>query len=237
MVVNICQYFLAFIIYSIIGWCIEVILTLIKEHKFIDRGFLLGPYCPIYGWGSIFIILLLKNYTSNFLVVFVLATVICMVLEYITSFLMEKLFKARWWDYSQMKFNINGRICLETAIPFGLGALLIIYIVNPFIFNTIELISNKYIVLVSSIVFILFLTDNIISFNIISKFKDAQMKLRMDNTEEITARIRSYLMEHSKFTKRLSNAFPNMISTLEDIKEKGMKELEQTKALFLKNKK
>lgn len=234
MMLDICYYFLIFIIYSMVGWLLEVILSLIQKHKFVDRGFLLGPYCPIYGWGALLITSLLKNYLSNFIVIFILATVICMILEYITSFLMEKIYKTRWWDYSQMKYNINGRICLETAIPFGIGALIIMYIVHPCILFTLGMLSDSTIIIISCIVFVIFLVDNVISFNVISKFKNTQLKLKKDNTEEITAKVRNYLMEQSKLTKRLSNAFPNMILTFEDIKERSIKEFEEKTAKFLR---
>ena len=106
----------------------EVTLTLITDKKFVNRGFLLGPCCPIYGCGCILLNLLLHNYTNNILVLFILTMFTCSLLEYITSFLMEKIFKLRWWDYSQMKFNINGRICLETMTPFSiLGVLTIVF--------------------------------------------------------------------------------------------------------------
>ena len=83
------EYFLVFLIYSFIGWCMEVIVSLIEKRRFVDRGFLLGPYCPIYGFGMLLIIFLLRNYMDNFIVLFVLSMVICMVLEYLTSYFME----------------------------------------------------------------------------------------------------------------------------------------------------
>ena len=140
---NICYYFLLFIIYAVIGWVCEVILSLFEHKRFINRGFLIGPYCPIYGVGVLLIITLLKNYMDSLLVLFVLAMVLCMVLEYVTSYLMEKIFNARWWDYSDEKFNINGRICLETAVPFGVGGLLIMYIVNPFVVSILDKFSDS----------------------------------------------------------------------------------------------
>ena len=136
------EYFLSFMLYSFIGWGIEVLLTYSRNKKFVNRGFLLGPYCPIYGCGCLLIIFLLKRYTDNMLVLFILAMVICMVLEYLTSFCMEIIFKARWWDYSDRKYNINGRVCLEYAIFFGIGGTLIMYIVHPFVLGIVNKFSN-----------------------------------------------------------------------------------------------
>ena len=118
--------------YSFIGWFMEVACKFYEQRKFVNRGFLLRPICPIYGYGVILIILLIGNSNNDILSVFLKSIQICSVLEYLTSYIMEKIFKARWWDYSQKKFNINGRICLETTIPFGIAGTIAVYIVNPF---------------------------------------------------------------------------------------------------------
>lgn len=93
-------YFLLFIIYAVIGWCMEVICKLIQYKKFVDRGFLIGPYCPIYGVGALLITFFLNKYVQDPVVLFVMAVVVCGILEYLTSYFMEKIYHARWWDYS-----------------------------------------------------------------------------------------------------------------------------------------
>ena len=139
----ICKYFLYFIIYSFIGWIIEVIYEEIQNKKIINRGFLMSPICPIYGYGVLFIIYVVNNDKADILVVFLKTILICSVLEYFTSYFMEKIFEARWWDYSNKKFNINGRICLETMLPFGILGSLVIYVIHPFIEKTINLLGSK----------------------------------------------------------------------------------------------
>ena len=242
MLYSISYIFLFFMIYSFIGWLMEVLLTFYNEHKFVDRGFLIGPYCPIYGYGVLLITKLLIGYTDNALVLFILAMAICMVLEYITSFFMEKLFKARWWDYSNKKFNINGRVCLETTIPFGLGGLLIMYLVNPFIFELLDSIPKVITIILSIVLFFIFLIDNIVSLMVISKVKKADIRPNKDNTEEITKKIRQYLKDYSILTRRLSEAFPNFKYTIkltkekvEDLREKS-KEIRKEMVLELKEK-
>lgn len=237
MMINICHYFLIFIIYAFIGWLMEVIISIITLKKFINRGFLIGPYCPIYGWGSLLITFLLRSYTENILVLFILAMAICMTLEYITSYLMEKVFKARWWDYSTQKYNINGRICLETAVPFGIGAIVIVYVIHPAVLSLLEYMNTTTTLIVSITIFIIFLVDNIISFNIISKFKKTNIKIRKDSTEEITNMIKDYFMTQSKLTKRLINAFPNAKTSINNIKlkQKELKrEFEEKEKVFKK---
>ena len=130
-------YVLLFFTYAIIGWVMEVTVKYIQYKRFINRGFLIGPYLPIYGAGGILITLFLKRYLNDPIALFVFGMIICTILEYITSFVMEKLFHARWWDYSNKKFNINGRVCLGTMIPFGLLGLLIMYVLNPFFLNSL----------------------------------------------------------------------------------------------------
>ena len=202
--------FLLFITYSFIGWCMEVGCKLVELKKFINRGFLIGPYCPIYGWGCILIIILLNKYTNDPLVLFIMAIVICSILEYFTSYFMEKLFKARWWDYSRRKFNINGRICLETMIPFGLLGCLIMYFVNPFFVSIYSKIPSNILIIISSVLFTIFLTDNIISYTIMFKMKIPKIKISKDSTEEITEYVRNILAKRSFLYKRLMKAYPNM---------------------------
>ncbi len=188
----------------------EVGCKLVELKKFINRGFLIGPYCPIYGWGCILIIILLNKYTNDPLVLFIMAIVICSILEYFTSYFMEKLFKARWWDYSRRKFNINGRICLETMIPFGLLGCLIMYFVNPFFVSVYSKIPSNILIIISSVLFTIFLIDNIISYTIMFKMKIPKIKISKDSTEEITEYVRSILAKRSFLYKRLMKAYPNM---------------------------
>lgn len=111
--------YILFWLYSCLGWIMETPLVSIQSQKFINRGFYLGPYCPIYGTGAL-LLLFLKNYQNDPFIVFILAILICSLVEYITSYLMEQIYKVRWWDYSNRFFNIKGRICLFNSICFGL---------------------------------------------------------------------------------------------------------------------
>lgn len=207
---NILFYFLLFIIYAFIGWCLEVIYCYYHTGKIINRGFLIGPYCPIYGVGCVLIIILLKRYSSDVLALFIMSIVICSVLEYLTSYILEKLFKTRWWNYSNRKFNINGRICLETMIPFGVGGVIIMKVVNPFIVGLLNKLNDNMLFIVGGVILILFLIDNIISFSVVSKIKVSASKLKSDSTEEITEIVKKKLIEHSMFARRLIKSFPNI---------------------------
>lgn len=216
--------FLFFIIYSFIGWVIEVAGVFITQRKFVNRGFLIGPYCPIYGCGGVIITLILNKYYDNPITLFVMAMVICAILEYTTSYLMEKLFNARWWDYTKYKFNINGRICLETMIPFGLLGCVVTYITNPFFQSFLSLMSDNFINVLSIILACLFLLDVFVSLRIMSNFKNATIQFRSkDNTEEITKKVRKFLSNKSLFNKRLVDAFPNVRAAIANIKNELVK--------------
>ena len=215
-------YFLLFIIYSMLGWCMEVTWGLIEHKKFINRGFLIGPYCPIYGYGAILITFLLKKYVDDAFTLFIMAILVCGILEYATSYFMEKIFKARWWDYSKTKFNINGRICLETIIPFGLLGLLIMYVTNPFFIEKIEQLPEIWLNILFWLLLILFITDNIVSTVVISYINKALKFIgkELDNTEEITKKIREVLKQKSPLHRRLANAYPKFEAVKIKIKEK-----------------
>lgn len=209
-------YFLLFMSYAFLGWCMEVTCKLVQFKKFINRGFLIGPYCPIYGWGALAISILLKKYTYDVFVLFVMSVLICSIIEYFTSYFMEKKFHARWWDYSNKKFNINGRICLETLVPFGLLGVMIMYVTNPILLNAYQAIPTTVLNIISIILFIVFIIDNIVSSNIISTVNIEGSKLVKDNTQEITEKVKQILKEKSWLHRRLMDAYPN----LKDIKVK-----------------
>lgn len=122
--------FLWFLLYAFIGWVYESVLVSVSERRWVNRGFLNGPLCPIYGCGAVLAIVLLHDFT-NPIEIFLISSFGASILEYITSWGMEKLFHARWWDYSHYRFNIQGRICLLGAIVFGFGGVLIIDVVQP----------------------------------------------------------------------------------------------------------
>lgn len=217
---NIYKYFLIFMFYSILGWLMEVTLTFVRNKKFVNRGFLIGPYCPIYGSGVLLIMFILKRYLDRPLGLFCMAVIICSILEYLTSYFMEKIFKARWWDYSNKKFNINGRICLEYAMLFGIGGTLIMYFINPMITNVMNATSSTVIKVLSIVLFIIYMVDNIISYIVMFKFRSTVGNLTQgDNTEEITKIIKDKFKSLSWLNKRLTEAFPNLKAYTKKIKQ------------------
>lgn len=217
------DYIMLFFIYSILGWIMEVINGFIKTKKVVNRGFLIGPYCPIYGTGVILITILLKKYMEDRIITFIMSMLICGILEYFTSYFMEKFFNARWWDYSNRKMNINGRICLETLIPFGIFSFVILYFINPFFIEILDKLP-EIIEIILAVVFSIILTiDTTISFKIIlnlkqvSNLKTISQNVK-DNTEEISQKVRKILQDKLKLHRRVVKAFPNIENTIK-IKE------------------
>ena len=207
------EYFLLFMIYSIIGWIMEVVYTLFTEKKLSNRGFLIGPCCPIYGVGVVLILALLSRFKDDIAILFILAIVVCSLLEYFTSYFMEKIFKARWWDYSNNKFNINGRICLETMIPFGLIACFVVSFLNPMIVDGLNNLSDTILNSIAIILAIIFVADVILSFNIVNNFKTtvkSAASLTIDRTDDFNKYVKKMLLERSIFHRRLIKAFPKI---------------------------
>lgn len=223
--IDIRVYFLLFMIYAILGWCMEVTCKLIQYKRFINRGFLIGPYCPIYGYGAILITFLLKKYTNDPIALFFMAIIICGTLEYLTSYFMEKIFKARWWDYSQKKFNINGRVCLNTIIPFGLLGLFIMYVSNPFFISKIEMLPQMWLSILFWVLLAIYIVDNIVSGIVIRYVKKTEKIVGkdLDNTEEITKKVKEVLQSKSALHRRLLNAYPSLETVKIKIKAKKEK--------------
>lgn len=202
-------YFVLFIIYSFFGWCLEMVACSISTKKIVNRGFLLGPICPIYGCGCLLITVLLKGYLNDPILLFVMAFVLCLLLEYFTSYVMEKLFKARWWDYSDRKYNLNGRICLDNGVAFGILGLLLSYVINPFVVKMLSYIPLNVFNIVGVVLLVVFVVDYAVSFKIIRGFSKVakNITIKKDNTEEITKKVRSILTKEGFLYRRLISAF------------------------------
>ena len=186
----------------------EVTCKLFQFHRFINRGFLIGPYCPIYGFGAVFVTLLLSGFSAYPLAVFLLAMLVCGTLEYLTSYLMEKLFHARWWDYSQRKFNLNGRVCANTLIPFGLLGLVMVYFLKPLVFGWFDALSETALYALSGSLAALLLTDTVVSATVLSRIRKNTSLSEKDDTEAITKSVRETLARDSALVRRTLRAFP-----------------------------
>ena len=211
---------LLFFAYSLLGWCIEVVLKYIQLHRFINRGFLTGPICPIYGSGAALITLVvggLSRLESGLGTTFALSFLICGTLEYLTSYFMEKRFHARWWDYSQKPMNLYGRVWIGNLILFGLGGVAIIHIINPVLYSAFDSVSLRTKTIVAAVFSAVFVADFVLTHFVLKLVKIGVENSDADDTEEIRKEVYLLLSDKSVFHKRFADAYPEVIYRTERI--------------------
>lgn len=228
---------LLFFSYSFVGWCIEVTLKYFQYHRFINRGFLAGPWLPIYGSGCALITLAvdglahLSRYESSFGSVFAVSFVLCGFLEYGASWFMEKRFHARWWDYSRKPMNLNGRIWIGNLMLFGLGGMIVVKYINPLLLPLYAKASLGTREIVAGCLSVLFISDFIVSHFVLKLVKSGVEHSEADNTEEIGREIRKLLSDKNMFARRFAEAYPDVIYRTEKVKARLARIREETERL------
>ena len=232
---NLMYLFLIFFIYSVIGFIIEITSCFIFTKKFtMSRGYLLGPYIPVFGFGTLLMVTFLGKYRNDIITLFVLSTVLCSVVEYFVSLLMEMIFKLRWWDYSNDKFNINGRICLRNGFLFGIGGVLIVRYFHPILISSLDYFSETTIIIVGWILASIIIIDTIISTFTISKLKiDTTKYLKQDATSVVKEQVAASLSKYNIFYKRILKAYPHINFNTNIIKLKEFMDDQMSKTLRL----
>lgn len=213
MFYQLCLVAILFFIYSFLGYIVEVLkVSHLKHHWVFSRGYLIGPYLPIFGMGSILMEFFLKPYQDDIIVLFVMGLTICCLLEYFTSLVLEKIFNLRWWDYSYKKYHINGRICLENSIYFGLGGVLLVRYFHPFLVSLLQTFSRRFIIILGVSLMLIILIDFIIStltvFQIKNELTDLEEK---DSTEQVKRKMKKIMEHYPFFHSRFFTAFPDVL--------------------------
>lgn len=212
---------LVFFVFSFVGWCIEVTLKYRQFGRFINRGFLIGPWLPIYGCGATLITLTVAGLTPverGIGTTFAISLIVCGLIEYLASYFMEKKFHARWWDYSQKPMNLHGRVWIGNLILFGIGGVAIIHIVNPFLyglFDSLSLVSRE---IIAGCLSVIFLADYSVSHFVLKLVKIGVESSEADNTEAISKDVKLLLSDRSIFYRRFANAYPDVIYRTEKVK-------------------
>ena len=152
-----------FLIYSFLGWCVEVSFVAVTSGKVVNRGFLNGPVCPIYGVGMLGALLLLEPVSGNLLLLFLLGMLLCTVVELIGGWALERAFHTRWWDYSDEPFNLGGYICLRFSIMWGMAVTFAVRLIHPMIFSLVCWIPQLAGWILLGIFYALFLTDFVLT--------------------------------------------------------------------------
>ena len=228
------------IIYSCIGWVLESVYKTIYSKKLVNSGFLLGPLCPIYGFGAAIMYLCLYHLKGNIIAVFITGMIVLSIWEYIAGLVLEKLFKTKYWDYSNNKFNFQGRICLKNSVMWGILGVLFTEVVHPIISQGVSSIPTDILIYAEIIIVILIFIDIVISVLrttgtnlIIDKFMDITdaIKIKMDEVKKLTGKANEKSRESAnklieelkqkqaslkeiaiRRTERLRLAFPSMKS-------------------------
>ncbi|MFR1801034.1 MAG: putative ABC transporter permease [Faecalispora jeddahensis] len=188
---------LFFSVYSMIGWLCESIYCSIPQKRWINRGFLNGPFCPVYGFGALLILAVLSpllgvfEFPLELIVLFFTATLLTSVLEYVTSVLLEKLFHTSWWDYSNHKYQIHGRVCLMNSLLFGVMSTLVLEVLHPLISSLLTAIPRIVSFPLAGGLFVYFILDGTVTTIGILRMngKLAQLQTILDEIRERTTAV------------------------------------------------
>lgn len=174
-----------FFIYAFLGWCTEVSYAATKTGKFVNRGFLNGPWCPIYGFGVVIVLAFLEPLKDNLFLLFLGSVVLTSALEWLTGFLLEKLFAQRWWDYSNEPFNLSGYICLRFSLAWGFACLFVVKLLHPTVLLLIRLIPHLVGLVLLGILMVVMAIDLAATVSAIAK-----LNRRLALIDELAGRIR-----------------------------------------------
>ena len=234
---------LYFFVYGFLGWCTEVGFAAFKTHHFVNRGFLNGPICPIYGVGVTAVITILTPYKSDIIVLYILSVVLVTVLEGVTGWAMDKIFHNKWWDYSDMPLNIGGYVCLLFSIVWGFACLFIIYFIQPLVHDVLAFIPTIVGIILIIILGITLIADLYVTASTIFKFNRrlAAMEKIAAEMHEISEQIGQEIFEKTIRAMDRQEASKEKLATATDeFKEKmqdtasGLKEKTQGTAFELK---
>ena len=207
------EYLYFFIIYAFLGWCTEVAYAAVNSGRFVNRGFLNGPMCPIYGTGAVIVIAALTPLMGNKLLLFAGAVVLTSALEWVTGFVLEKCFHGKWWDYSDVPFNLNGYICLKFSLLWGLACLVVMDTIQPLIVKLIEITPPVAGRLVLGLLAALMLADAAATVATIIK-----LNKRLRAIDEIASKIHEF---SDALGENIYETAAAAVSRGEELKEKG----------------
>lgn len=212
MLYEFCRLFILFIVYSMIGYVSELIYCSIQFKKIVlNRGFFIGPYLPIYGVCCIMMTFFLEKYNNDLAALFVMSIVLCSITEFVTSYVLEKIYKVRWWDYSNMKFNFEGRICLLNSCLFGVGGVVLIHFINPTVYPILDMLNDNVLIIIGLSLIVIFALDLSVSIKTLHEIKISSDRYTdHDATQEIKLLVREKISKGSFLITRLLNAFPSI---------------------------
>lgn len=238
------KYFFWLVVYSMIGWVYECVLETFRQKKLVNRGFLNGPYCPIYGFGSLLDVLVL-GWIENPVCLFLVSAILTSTLEYITSIVMEKAFDVRWWDYNDFKFtikgktidvgkfNINGRVCLVGALAFGTLSILLVKFIHPFIMIMTDKLTYPMFHYICFGLLILIAIDSLFTILSFSSFNDKLSDLS-SNLQQIRNGLSSKMQSTAAYEK-INSAYGRFAKSLNEQQIRLLKSFPNLKSIRYKN--
>ncbi len=221
------QWLLIFYLYCFLGWCFESAYVSLAQKHWVNRGFLRAPLLPIYGSGAVCILVTCLPVKNNPAAVFVLGIIFPTILEYITGWAMEMLFKMRYWDYTHKKFNVNGYICLESSIVWGLMSLLVIHVIHPPIGNFIVGLPRMAVLVLSTVISVIFVGDFILSFRTAINLRHVLEEMEKLRTQIDETRVQLELAR-AEARDRLEDVKEDAQARLEDVRGDAQSHLEET---------
>lgn len=213
-----------FFIYSFLGWCGEVIFQSIKQEKFVNRGFLNGPVCPIYGVGGVLVVVILHRFSNNILFLFIGSIIVTTLIELVTGYFLEKKYHTRWWDYSKVKFNIGGYICPQFSILWGIACVLVIKVGQPLINDFVNWIPKILGIILLIIFGLTFIADWIATAIIVK-----QLTKDLSRVTEISKAIHK---TSDRLAKGLGNTAIDVSNKVKDLKDKKDTKKEEAKEIY-----
>ena len=212
------KYLYYFFIYSFLGWCLEVCYAALNTGPFVNRGFLNGPYCPIYGVGVVIVILLVFPLRKNMLLLYVASVVLTSVLELVTGFALEKIFHYRWWNYSDVPFNIDGYVCLKFSLMWGIACIIVVDVIHPLVDDFVRWIPHFIGKILLGIMIVMMAIDLVATVETVLKLNS-----RLEKIDKIAVDIHDF-----------SNDIGSKLTTDFLATDKKLKDLDQKKEDLLK---
>lgn len=214
-IINLITYF---IIYSFFGWLLESTIRSVIERKFINTGFLHGPFCPIYGIGAIIMLLFLESFKNNIIILFIAGFFVLSIWEYMVGALLEKVFQTKYWDYTGDFGNIKGRVCLLNSLFWGFLGVVFVKYIHPFVASYISQLPIPVTISITSIIGIYMLIDVIVT-----SVKVKNIQLKADTLKEITENLKEKLEELKEIGENTTINKETIQKAIEDLKYKQTK--------------
>lgn len=204
-----------FFLYGVLGWCVEVIYAAIKEHRLVNRGFLCGPICPIYGFGMVGLLFCMRRLPARgedpgVVTIFIVGMVLTTLIELIGGWVLFKLYRIRWWDYSHLKYNLGGYVCPQFSLLWGLGSVLMVKVVHPLLAHAGDPLPLQVLLPLDGVLLVFFLVDVGVS-----AAAATGLNQRLEEIDELRAKLR---LSSDKLTEVLGTGAMNADTLLDEQK-------------------